>query len=130
MNPPPFEASLSLHVEALRGFRTKLRAWLERVEALGAQREDVVLATHEAVANALEYAVDGSSVTVRGLVDGRVLVLSVENSGPWLEHEERGRGRGLMLMKALMTELDVRTDKERTVVRMQKDLADGAGALQ
>jgi anti-sigma regulatory factor (Ser/Thr protein kinase) len=129
VNSPPFEASISLHVEALRGFRTELRAWLERVEALDAQREDVVLATHEAVANALEHADDSSQVTVRGLVDGRVLVLCVENSGPWRVHEERGRGRGLMLMKALMTELDIRTDAEHTVVRMRKDLANGAGDL-
>jgi anti-sigma regulatory factor (Ser/Thr protein kinase) len=99
------------------------------VEALDAQREDVVLATHEAVANALEHADDSSQVTVRGLVDGRVLVLCVENSGPWRVHEERGRGRGLMLMKALMTELDIRTDAEHTVVRMRKDLANGAGDL-
>jgi serine/threonine-protein kinase RsbW len=124
--PPPFEASLPVEVEALRGFRSDLRSWLGTVGVLDARRDEIVLATHEAVANAVEHAVEDTRVTIRGRLDDGVVTVAVENRGAWREHVERGRGRGLVLMAALMTELEIVSDGGKTVVRMLKDLADGS----
>ena len=128
MYPPPFEASLPTDVEALRGLRSALRSWLERAGIGDAPRDEIVLATHEAVANAVEHGAADGHVTIRGRLDDGVVTVAVENRGAWREHEERGRGRGLVLIAALMTKLEIVTDRGRTVVRMHKDLADCARA--
>lgn len=130
MDPSPFEASLPIDVEALRELRSALRAWLETAGVPDARRDEIVLATHEAVSNAVEHAVEDTQVTIRGRLDDGVVTVAVENSGAWHDRAERGRGRGLVLMAALMTKLEIVTERGRTVVRMHKDLADGARARE
>ena len=88
-------------------------------------RDDVILATHEAAANAIEHAELGSEVTVKGVQDeGSVLVI-VTNNGVWKRprSSDEMRGRGLALMQALMSELEVQVRNRRTVLRMRKHLA-------
>ncbi len=81
-----------------------------------------MLAVHEAAANAIEHA--GARVTVRGARDEDKLLLVVSNSGRWreLRSNDAGRGRGLSLMRALMTDIEVQARPERTIVRMRIDL--------
>ena len=118
----PFEASLPPDLSRLRGLRHQLSAWLERVGVANAQRDAVVLAIHEAVANGIEHA--NGRVTVRGALDEDKLFIVVSNSGRWRgpKPADEARGRGLTLMRALMSNLEIRTNREGTTVRMRMDV--------
>jgi anti-sigma regulatory factor (Ser/Thr protein kinase) len=105
--------------------RDALRVWLEGSPARRTDAEDVVLATWEACANAIEHAVDPSAGTVRVravLEDARVRV-SVTDTGAWAPYSvERDRGLGLRLMRALSSSVDVAQHTEGTTVTVEKVL--------
>jgi serine phosphatase RsbU (regulator of sigma subunit)/anti-sigma regulatory factor (Ser/Thr protein kinase) len=106
--------------------RDAMRAWLQGTPAERADAEDVVLATWEACANAIEHAVDPTVdvVTVRAsLEDSRVRVV-VKDSGTWAPYSIReDRGLGLRLIEALSSAFDVSEDGEGTTVTLEKQLA-------
>lgn len=104
--------------------RRELTSWLEVAEVAGSARDSIVLATHEAAANAIEHAQLGSEVTVRGMRDHDELMVVVTNTGTWKKsrHDDDVRGRGIALMKALMSEIDVRRESRRTTVTVRKHL--------
>jgi len=78
-----FEASLSLDPWHLRGLRRELAAWLERASVADEICEAIILATHEAAANAIEHADPGTEVTVKGVRADNKLMVMVTNSGEW-----------------------------------------------
>src|SRR5687768_8642435 len=121
----PFETNLSLDLFLLRGLRSELAAWLARIQVAGDVRDEIILATHEAAANAIEHARRGSEVAVRAVRDADKVIIVVTNSGRWKEPRslDEMRGRGLTLMKQLMSDLEIQVKSQRTVVRMRKDLA-------
>jgi len=120
-----FEASLSLDLFQLRGLRRELAAWLARMRVADEVRDAIILATHEAAANAIEHARRGSEVTLRGVRDDDKVIIVVTNAGEWKEPRasDEGRGRGLTMIKRLMSDLEIQVMSQRTVVRMRKDLA-------
>jgi serine/threonine-protein kinase RsbW len=117
----PFEASLPPDLSRLRGLRHEIAAWLDSIGVPPDPRDAVVLAVHEAAANAIEHAT--GRVTVRGARDGEKLLLVVSNSGRWRGPRtvDVARGRGLTIMRGLMTNLEIRTNPEGTTVRMRMD---------
>ena len=122
-----FEASLSLDPWHLRGLRRELAAWLERASVADEICEAIILATHEAAANAIEHADPGTEVTVKGVRADNKLMVMVTNSGEWKDAQAAAdglRGRGMAIMKALMSEVDVQVKSRRTVVRMRRDLSE------
>lgn len=123
----PFEASLSLDLFLLRGLRRELAAWLARIRVADEIRDAIILATHEAAANAIEHARSGSEITVRAERDANKVIIVVANSGRWQEPQslDQTRGRGLALIEQLMSDLDIQVKSQRTVVRMRKDLQRG-----
>lgn len=124
----PFEASLPPDLARLRGLRHELSAWLEEIGASDEQRAAVVLAIHEAAANAIEHA--NGKVTVRGARDSDRLLLVVSNTGRWSGPKPNSiaRGRGLKLMRALMSNVEIHVEPERTTVRMRLNVSEGDGA--
>jgi anti-sigma regulatory factor (Ser/Thr protein kinase) len=122
----PFEASLPPDLSRLRGLRHQLGAWLERGGVPSDQRNAVVLAIHEAAANAIEHA--NGRVTVRGARDEDKLLLVVSNTGRWKDRTfiDVGRGRGLSLMRALMSNLEIHTESDRTTIRMRMDFSESS----
>ena len=121
----PFETSLSLDLSLLGGLRRALAAWLAQVQVVGGVSDDIILATHEAAANAIEHARLGSEVTIRGVRDATKVIIVVTNNGGWKKPRsvDEMRGRGLALMKDLMSDLEIQVKSQRTVVRMRKDLS-------
>ena len=109
--------------DGLVEMRSGLRSWLSagRVEA-GAAGE-VVLATWEAGANAIEHAQRPSQATFRlgaRLDDGGWLRVEVQDSGQWKPGEgSTDRGLGLNLMRSLMDTVDVQTGDAGTTIVLE-----------
>jgi anti-sigma regulatory factor (Ser/Thr protein kinase) len=105
----------------LPAVRAALRQWLA-VAGLEAQpRDDVVLATWEACANAVEHPVApaGCDLSVEAVAGPRGVMVVVRDTGTWRGPVARlERGRGLHLMTALMDDVAVARTARGTEVRM------------
>jgi serine phosphatase RsbU (regulator of sigma subunit)/anti-sigma regulatory factor (Ser/Thr protein kinase) len=123
--PRELDLRVPVSLDAMQLVRDAMRAWLRGAPANGTDVEDVVLATWEACANAIEHAVDPAAdvVTVRAtLEDSRVRVV-VRDTGRWAPRAVReDRGLGLRLIEALSSSLDVRQDGHGTTVTLEKAL--------
>jgi anti-sigma regulatory factor (Ser/Thr protein kinase) len=104
----------------LGGIRRALGDWLDEQGACGATRSAVVLATHEAVANAVEHSRTGHSVIIRGRADHGKVTIEVSDDGDWQQatFEDQERGRGLMMIAALVDEFEFVFNKPGTTIRM------------
>ena len=99
----------------LRGLRHSLATWLDGAGASGADRDSIVLATHEAAAQAMQSA-DSGSVDVSAGHDGdRSFVVHVRSDGAW---NVVGPNEPVNdFLTELMSEVSTRTS---TAVRMRK----------
>lgn len=107
----------------LAALRAALGRWAEGVGASRELREDVVLAAHEAMANAAEHAYAGRPDGVIDLYARRTpdsITVVVTDYGAWRPPLPGNglRGRGLMLIKALTARNDVIHDSTGTTVTM------------
>jgi serine/threonine-protein kinase RsbW len=102
--------------------------------------DDVSLALSEACTNVVDHAVQGDEYEVRLQVDETNCIISVTNTGPGFDAGALGdvmpdpsspRGRGVAIMRALMDQVDFRSEPEAgTIVHLVKALAiDSDGAL-
>lgn len=110
-----FTATVALDPTLLRELRSSLAAWLDRAGASSEQRVSVVLATHEATANAMADGDRGGTIDVTANRDGDSgFVVDVSHDGPWTPHggEER-----YVSLAALMSDLSGQTS---TTLRMRK----------
>jgi anti-sigma regulatory factor (Ser/Thr protein kinase) len=126
---PVAPRSLSLQLDGgdagLRHVREALRIWLAGASIRDVDAHDVVLAAWEASANANEHSLSEAGFRLQAhLVDDTVRVV-VEDSGTWLPPAARpDRGRGLQLMRALMSSVEVEPGPRGTRVTMEKRLLD------
>lgn len=107
--PSVLRIDLPAEPALLRGLRGRVRAWLE-ARGLGESAYDVVLALSEACSNAIEHGYRNGGGTVRILLDhrGESLTIRVADDGSWREPEESStRGRGLVIMRGLMSSADI-----------------------
>jgi len=97
---------LSRHGTPIHSLRVELRSYLD-VSGLPAEElDDLVLATSEAAANAVEHARCPISnyFDVVAKVDGSDVCITVRDDGRWRDPTPgEGRGRGLLLMSVLST---------------------------
>lgn len=105
-----FAVTLSQGPTGLAGLRRSLTAWLDLAGPTSDVRDSVLLATHEAAANAMVHGEAESPVTVSATEneDGGFTV-EVTNDGRWKEPEVGRTGRGFPMMVELMSEVGVRT---------------------
>lgn len=118
---PPFRERLPCEARELRGLRRRLDAWLCSTGAPQAARDDVLLATSEAAANAVQHPGQGRTCTVSADVRGADVVVTVRNGGRWIDGEhphDDERGRGLLIMRALASRVDVRRAARSTTVTL------------
>ncbi|OBK48533.1 SpoIIE family protein phosphatase [Mycobacterium sp. 1081908.1] len=89
--------------------RRRLRGWLDGLAAVPRREEDILLATGEAVTNAIEHGSrcePRQTVSVEAFVHGRTVAVTVSDSGSWVgdssvSMRSHRRGRGLTLIGGL-----------------------------
>jgi anti-sigma regulatory factor (Ser/Thr protein kinase) len=119
-------APLDMHVPAvptsLTLIRTAVRRWLLTSNVTGDDANDILLATGEATANAVEHAYgpSGGTVALHVALDGADVVVTVTDTGRWREPRGENRGRGTMIMKRCMDDVVVRSDGDGTSITMRR----------
>ena len=111
--PPPLHMTLDATIHAARAVRARLREWLAEIGADADDISDVVHAISEFVENAVEHGYgtevsDGVVVEASLAGDGN-LHASVIDHGTWKDYREgeQGRGRGLAMAEALVSQAHV-----------------------
>jgi anti-anti-sigma factor len=118
--PAPLHMTLDATLQTARMVRSRLREWLNEIGAHADDISDVVHAISEFVENAVEHGystevTDGIVVDASLAGDGNLHV-SVKDSGTWKDHREgeQGRGRGLAMAEALVSQTVVARGKTGT----------------
>ncbi|MGC4892351.1 SpoIIE family protein phosphatase [Micromonospora sp. DT31] len=128
-HPGPLELDFPAEPTRLAEVRSTLRGWLDRCGLAPANAYNILVAAGEACANAVEHGHRGSPggwIRLRAAVTAGDLQLSVTDSGRWREPEPRAdshRGRGLVLMRALMDSISVTQGAAGTTVDMRAKIA-------
>ena len=111
-----FAATLLHGPTELREMRHLLTSWLGQTDATGVVRDAVLLATHEAAANAMAHGQPDGPVNISASQDeAGGFTIEVTNFGGWKEPEAGHHGRGIATMTELMSEVEIQT---MTSVRM------------
>lgn len=127
--PAPLNMTLDATLHAARAVRTRLRQWLAEIGATADDISDVVHAISEFVENSVEhgYATDVSDgIVVEAMLSGDGdLHISVIDRGRWKDHREgeTGRGRGLAMAEALVSEAHVSHGPDGTTARVTHHLS-------
>jgi anti-sigma regulatory factor (Ser/Thr protein kinase) len=128
----PFAMSLPNDLHCLSELRRALDQWLESQKVDAEARAAVILATHEAAANAVQHANSREPITVNAGLDNGNVIVEVQDTGQWttalFDNEERGRG--LIMIAALMQDVAVETEGPGTTLRMTRLLADESQHVQ
>jgi serine phosphatase RsbU (regulator of sigma subunit)/anti-sigma regulatory factor (Ser/Thr protein kinase) len=128
--PHPLELRLPNAPRSLDLVRDALRVWLTHAPVTQLEAHEIVLATWEACANAVEHpdrGSEGSFEVLAELVDSAVRV-TVTDTGRWLPERDRpDRGLGLRLIRSVMSSVEIDPQEDGTTVRLEKELA-GLGA--
>ena len=128
-SPGPQDVRMDLEAlrTAVRAMRGVVRGWTSDIGLDEELAESIVLATDEAVTNAVEHAFpDGPGrvwLLLRVLTGGDVVVV-VADDGAWRTPpaEAGHRGRGLGLMRGLADEVEVDAGPDGTTVGMRWDV--------
>jgi anti-sigma regulatory factor (Ser/Thr protein kinase) len=114
------EFTLPPDAGVLAPLRQALAAWLERAGVAEHHRASVVLATHEAVANAIEHAESVEPVQVEARFADGTVTIEIRDRGRWKTqaHADDERGRGLLLIKQLVTAVEIQTQPAGTTLRL------------
>jgi serine/threonine-protein kinase RsbW len=125
--PRPLTLRFRAHIASMDVVRDAMRAWLVGVPLDRRTSEDVVLATWEACANAIEHAVRPTSdvVALDAVVDGLIVRVAVRDTGAWAPASGReDRGLGLGLIEALVSTVEVEKGETGTTVILQQAVAE------
>lgn len=115
-----FEFRLSPEPALLADLRHALADWLREAEISERARGPIVLATHEAAANAIEHADSSDPVQVHAQLAEGLITVEISDRGCWNPQARKSedRGRGLELIQALVSELDIQRQHRGTTLRL------------
>jgi PAS domain S-box-containing protein len=121
--PAPLQLDFPAETSQLAGTRTALRGWLNRAGVSPEKTLDVLIAAGEAVANSIEHGHRDRPGTVTLFANALVdrVHLTVVDSGDWKvpqPDKDVSRGRGVLLMRALMHDVTIDRDAAGTTVNM------------
>jgi anti-sigma regulatory factor (Ser/Thr protein kinase) len=125
--PPADQLSIEVPAvpESLATVRHALSQWLEAGGAGAGDVGALTLACGEAAANAVEHAYgpEDRSFELRAVRDGDDVTLEIRDRGSWRKQRGEDRGRGLMLMEALLDDVEIDSRHDGTTVLLRKRLA-------
>ncbi|RDH79652.1 response regulator [Mycolicibacterium moriokaense] len=125
--PAPLEVEFPAEASQLAGTRAALRDWLDRAGVDADQTLKVLIATGEALANAIEHGHrddhDGT-VSLRATALADRLHITVIDAGSWKPPVAAAhRGRGISLMRGLMSDVTIQPRDTGTTVHMLARIA-------
>ena len=119
------EIRLPARPDLMAVLRGRVRMWLEEAQASEREVFEVLLATTEAFANAVQHPHEPTSdlVDVEGsLIDGCVRI-SIRDYGTWQSEAARNEGGlGLVMIESLMDTVEVESALDGTTVTMRRRL--------
>jgi serine phosphatase RsbU (regulator of sigma subunit) len=125
--PAPLEVDFPAEASHLAPTRAALKGWLTRTGMDDDQTLKVLIATGEALANAIEH---GHRLLTEGNISLRAIALAdrvhvtVVDAGSWKPPVAAAhRGRGIALMRALMQDVTIQQRATGTTVHMQTRIA-------
>jgi PAS domain S-box-containing protein len=110
-------ASARVLRQALR--RLALSAGLDEMATM-----DLLVASGEAISNVIEhaYGVDEGELRLRAFRQDGEISVEIKDRGRWRERSNDRGGRGLPLMRALMTDVNIASTEDGTTVVLRKSL--------
>jgi PAS domain S-box-containing protein len=118
-----FRRRFNANATTARLVRHDLQEWVAHYELGDDAAGDLALAFGEALANSVEHAYNGAApgiIDAEGVFADDLFRVTVRDHGRWrAPHEDRHRGRGLMLMRRLVDNVEVDTDGRGTVVVLE-----------
>ncbi|SPM33670.1 histidine kinase, partial [Mycobacterium rhizamassiliense] len=124
-HPGPFQMTFAADVNQLGPSRAALQSWLKRAGVDRDQILDVLIASGEAVANAIEHGHrDGSvggTISIQATMHVDRLHVTISDTGTWKDpstDDEVSRGRGIALMRGLMEHFAIQPSDTGTTVHM------------
>jgi len=123
-HPAPLDVLFSAESAQLASVRATLRGWLRSCDVDARIAQDVLVASGEAIANAIEHGhrhLPGRPVRLRAVSTANQLRLTVTDSGRWRTTPpgDRGlRGHGIALMRALTQQVTIEPGPSGTTVDM------------
>jgi anti-sigma regulatory factor (Ser/Thr protein kinase) len=124
----PFTAVLPADPDSVTIVRRVLTRWLYEAGATEEEAGEIVLACSEACGNAIEHAYgpDAGEFEVEAAsIPGGVTVV-VRDTGRWREPRGDNRGRGMVLMRGLVDDVEVRRGSVGTAVHLTRRLFEQA----
>jgi anti-sigma regulatory factor (Ser/Thr protein kinase) len=117
--------SLAAEPESLAVLRRRLGRFLHAVGTSDEEAYEVMLTVCEAAGNAIEHAYGpaDASFEVEISFESGTLVAVVRDRGSWRERRGVHRGRGLKIIEGLMDDVEVKAERDGTVIRMRRRLA-------
>ncbi len=115
-----FTLILPSDAAALYGFRVRLNDWLRSLSVSDELRVALLLAGHEAAANGVEHST--GPVTIEGRFANNRVILEITTTGKWGalgEPASEERGRGMLILKALVPDLEIIPLDAGNLVRLQ-----------
>jgi len=123
--PQPLDLEVASRERSLHLVRDALRTWLEGTDLSRSDAEELLLATWEVCANAIEHAEDPLEdvVRIRATVDESRVRIVVDDTGRFVPVAARpNRGLGLLLTEKLSSEFEITTSERGTRVALEKQL--------
>ncbi|MCV7039007.1 anti-sigma regulatory factor [Mycolicibacterium moriokaense] len=110
--------------ERLAEIRRKLTGWLKPIGMSSSRIADIVLVVNEACTNCIEHAyrdIIGGRIRIDAVHDKGQIVVDIADDGVWQTPptQPSTRGRGLSIMRAVSTGVDVNSSTKGTTVRMR-----------
>jgi anti-sigma regulatory factor (Ser/Thr protein kinase) len=122
---PRFKTEFSALQGSMSDFRNELEKWLDSVNIDKSARNDLLLASSEAIANSIEHSgVTESSgrLAVKAAKESGSLFISIADYGKWDPSPPKaGRGRGLNFIRSVMDSVSIDSSTSGTIVRMIKN---------
>ena len=131
--PKPLDLTVPSEEGSLHLVRDAIRTWLEGTNLERNEAEDVVLATWEICANAVEHAASPleGTIRVRATLDQSRVRIVVGDSGRFVQLQARpDRGLGLHLARQLSSALNITLTEDGTSVALEKLLPEGDDPLR